>query len=211
MFTGPRRPDFKSFATIFLQEEQGFKNLGLETGLDTVTTNGTFGIFADLTGDSRHELIYVAKDPIVQIYDTSELPLREMSEEILPPDLLKGVNVIKDIAVADFNGDAYQDLLIVQQGTGASGFRLDRPNSGRAHLEYSGETLGLTFKNAGKLFLNFEGDSSLKLPTFIRNEVVVRPENIFIGERKINPKSLDFRLNPEKASSQGMPDFQAGC
>ena len=152
----------------------------------------------------------MAKNPRVQIYDTSELPLREMSSELIPAELLEGVNLIKDIAVADFDGDAHEDLLIVQQGTGDSGFRLDRPNIGRAHLEYEGETLGLTFKNAGKLFLNFEGDPDLKLPTFFRNEVVVSTENIFIGSRKINPKSLNFRLNPEKESSIGMPDFTPG-
>ena len=207
LFTSPKRPDLKSFATIFLQDDDGkkFTNLGLESGLDIETGNGTFGIFADVTGDARHELIYVARNPKIQIYDTSELPLREISADILPPDLLSGVNVIKDIAVADFNGDTHQDLYVIQQGTGNSGYRLDQPNVGRAHLEAKRETLGLTFREAGKLFLNFDSDPDLKLPTFFRQDVTVRRESIYIGAERRNPKSLNFRLNPDKASSQGMP------
>ena len=50
LFIGPRRPDLQSFSTIFLQEDDGFRNLGLNTGLDIITGNGAFGIFADLTG-----------------------------------------------------------------------------------------------------------------------------------------------------------------
>ena len=210
LFTAPRRPDFQSFATIFLQENGQFRNLGLDTGLATQTSNGTYGIFADVTGDFRQELIYVASSPKLQIYDTSELPLRELSSELIPQEISSQINVAKDIAIADFNGDAHNDILIVQQGTSNSGFRVDGLNQGRAHLEVNRDTKGLSLRKAGKLFLNFEGDPDLKLPTFIRNEVVVKPENIFIGARKINPRSLDFRLNPEKESSQGIPDFTPG-
>ena len=209
LYTGPRRPDLQAFATIFLQEEDGFQNLGLDTGLTTETTNGTFGIFADVTGDDRQELLYVSKSPKLQIYDTSELPLTQI-DGLLPDGALNGVNVIQDIAVADFNGDTHNDLLILQQGTSNSGFRVDSPNNGRAHIEVAGDTKGLTFGTDGKLFLNFQGDPDLKLPPFIRSEVVVDPENIFIGSGKINPRSLDFRLNPEKLSHQGIPDFTPG-
>lgn len=210
LYTGPRRPDELAFATIFLQEEGTFRNLGRDTGLAIRTTNGTYGIFADLTGDSRQELIYIAENPTIQVYDTSELPLREISDGLFEEGALNEVNVPQDIAVADFNGDAYQDLLIIQQGTGNSGFRLDSPNKGRAHLEPKGEALGLTFKNAGKLFLNFAGDPDLDLPPFIRSEIAVKTKDIFIGSGKRNPTSLDFRLNPDKASSQGIPDFRPG-
>ena len=209
LYTGPGRPDGQGFPTIFLQEDDAFTNLGADSGLSSDVPNGTFGILADVTGDARQEIVYVGRSPKVQIYDTSELPLREISG-LIPAGILSDVNVIKDIAVADFNGDTHQDLLIVQQGTGNSGYRLDDSRRGRAHLEGRRGVQSLTFKNAGKLFLNFERDPDLKLPSFFLRDRTIRLEEIFIGSQKLNPKSLDFRLNPDKISRQGIPEFTPG-
>ena len=92
LYTGPERPDQRSFATIFLQENGEFTNLERDTGLNTQVPNGTFAVLGDVNGDNRQELLYISKNPKITIYDTSELPLRNITSSLLPTSLLNGVN-----------------------------------------------------------------------------------------------------------------------
>jgi Ca2+-binding RTX toxin-like protein len=210
VYTGPPRPDGRSIPTIFVQNANGsFTDLGRNSGLSTIVPNGTFSVLGDLNGDNRQELIYVSSNPKIRIYDTSSLPLQEITNSLLPSSLLRRVNNIKDITVADFNGDTFQDLLISQQGTGNSGFRLDSNRAGRAKLSVTRTSQGLTFKDAGILSLNFQGDPSLDLPSFFLGTTITASD-IFIGSGKRNPSSLVFDLDPANAPDQGRPNFTPG-
>lgn len=209
VYTGPARPDGLSIPTIFLQDQTGFTNLATNSGLSTSVPNGTFAVLGDLNGDRRQELIYLANNPKIKIYDTATLPLQEITASLLPSTLLRGLNNIKDIAVADFNGDTFQDLFITQQGTGVLGYRLDSSHQGRAKLPIKRNSRGLTFGNAGALSLNFDRDPSLQLPTFFLNRTV-NPGNIFIGSSRYNPDNLVFNLDPLLSENQGLPSFTPG-
>ena len=187
----------------------GFENLERNTGLTTQVPNGAFAVLGDLNGDNRQDLIYVSKNPKITIYDISQLPLQDITSSLLPPRLLNGVTNIKDIAVADFNGDSFQDILVIQQGTGTSGYRLDSTRSGRAKLAVQKGSKSLKFKKAGDLTLNFQGDSSLKQPNFFLTPALSRNE-IFIGANSRNPRSLTFTLDSSNANYRGRPKVQPG-
>ena len=107
------------------------------------------------------------------------------------------------------NGDTFQDILIIQQGTSSSGYRLDSNRAGRAKLTVIRESESLQFKNGGDLSLNFQGDPTLTLPNFFLTPALTT-EDIFIGSSGRNPNSLIFTLDPNRTNNRGRPNFQPG-
>ena len=207
--TAPSRPDGRSIPTIFLNSENGFTDIGRNSGLDINTPNGAFAVLGDLNGDDRQELLYLAKRPKLKVYDTSRLPLRDITSSLIPNNLLNGVTNIKDIAIGDFNGDSFQDIFIIQQGTSTSGYRLESDRKGRAKLKLQRDVKGLTFRNAGDLSLNFQGDPSLQQPVFFQTPTISRTE-IFLGAGRRNPSGLVFNLDSSNPIYRGRPNFRAG-
>ncbi|NJN23203.1 MAG: cartilage acidic protein [Acaryochloridaceae cyanobacterium RL_2_7] len=210
VYTAPARPDGRSIPTIFLQDGNGnFTDLGTNSGLDTTVPNGTFSLLGDLNGDNRQELIYISRNPKITVYETSGVPLQDITSTLIPNGLLDNVNNIKDIAVADFNGDTFNDLFIIQQGTSSSGFREDNNREGRVKLQVNRDFQGLTFNTAGNISFNFAGDPDLNLPSFFL-DTTVTAEDIYIGSGRINPRNLQFTLDSSAATSRGMPSFTPG-
>jgi Ca2+-binding RTX toxin-like protein len=214
IYTGPPRPDGQSRPNIFLQERDAtgkwrFRNLDAASGLSTNVPNGTFSVLGDLNGDQRQELIYITKNPSITIYDTQQLPLTNITSQLFPAGFPRNLNNIKDIAIADFNGDTYQDIYITQQGTSTSGYRLDGNNGGRARLNVSRQDEGLILKTTGAIQFNFQGDPSLTLPSFMLGTTITAAD-IRIGASGFNPRNLVFNLDPTNPDVVGLPTYRPG-
>jgi hypothetical protein len=127
------------------------------------------------------------KTPSLTIYDTRQFPLRNITNQLFPNGFPTGLSNIKDVAIADFNGDTFQDIYITQQGTSTSGYRRDSNNSGRAILTVSRESEGLNLKTTGATKFNFQDDPTLDLPPFMLRTTITAAD-IRIGATGFNPR-----------------------
>ncbi|NJN23240.1 MAG: CRTAC1 family protein, partial [Acaryochloridaceae cyanobacterium RL_2_7] len=227
VFTGTPRNDGTSPATIFQQSADGtFDDLVDQAELNPRVPSGTFGMVSDLDGDGRSELIYVANQPKLTVYDTSELPLRDITADLGLLDLQQDSNPddnqdtslqdVQDIAIGDFNGDGRQDIFVVQASSSSSGIRFDRedrPESGRVRvLVPRALQRGIKVQNAGgALSLNFAGDPDIDIPQFMQDVGIVASD-IKIGAQGVSPASLDFRIDAfnDQGEEIGLPTYTPG-
>jgi Ca2+-binding RTX toxin-like protein len=215
VFTGPPRIDGTAPPTIFQQNTDGtFANIGAQVNLDDNVASGTFGLVSDLTGDGRLELIYGSQSPKLTIYDTTQLPLRDITDEL---QLSSGTENIQDVAVGDFNGDGRQDLFLVRGASSASGVRFDGGDvndsqSGRVRLLVNRPLQrGVEVVTGGSVSLNFQGDPEIDVPQFMRAVGIV-PSDIRIGAAGSRPDSLIFSLDALNAQGEeiGIPTYTPG-
>ena len=207
VYTGPIRNDGQGAATVFRQTADGdFENIGASTGLNTNVPNGTFALISNLTGDVNPELIYYDNNNPLTVYDISNLPFDDITNEVIP-NAPAGLGAIQDIAAADFNNDLKIDLYVTQKGAPSTGFRRDSNQQARATLRPSAnQERGLEFDAAnGDVMFDFNGDIA-SVPNFFRG-TNISPDDIFIGSAGVNPNSLEFTLDPNDPDVQGIADF----
>ena len=208
--TGLERNDGRGNTTIFRQKEEGgFEDIGESVGINSDVPNGTFAIAADLTGDNVSEIIYLDRVNPLTIYDTTSFPFEDISDRILP-NPPADLNLIQDIAVADFNNDLKLDLYITQKGSPSTGFRRDSQSKARASLRaLTKQVRGIEFDAAqGDVSFDFSGDVT-GIPGFFQSKSV-SAEEIFIGSTGFNPDSLDFTLDADDPNVEGIADFTLG-
>lgn len=99
-------------STIFQQTEDGFINIGDLIGLSPNVPTRNFAVLGDVNGDRIPEFIMPTTEAQpLKIYDTTTLPFEDISEQYLPDITLNPF--IKDVVVADFDGDLRQDLFLL--------------------------------------------------------------------------------------------------
>jgi ASPIC and UnbV/FG-GAP-like repeat len=141
-----------------------------------------FCVLAELTGDSRPELVcrLVGKGTAVQVFDLSGSPAKVMSA--LPQ------TGFEDIASADFDNDGRMDLVLARKNAPGP-VALGRPSATRVVASIAidksnvGDAAGLRWRAAGPVQVTVAGGSG---------DVGVTPEQVFLGAGGAHPGGLTF-------------------
>jgi hypothetical protein len=105
---------------------------------------------------------------------------------------------VRDVAIADFDGDTRPDFFMATMETFASEAEIINGNSVRAAFRLAGEQQGVDFQTAGPVKFKFA-------PSWEAG-----PGRIFIGASGYHPSSASFQLSPTNPANQGIMPHTAG-
>ena len=108
---------------------------------------------------------------------------------------------MRDVAIADFDGDLALDLLIVRGRGGSDAVQID-PYTVHAKLNPRNNELGISFKTAGDVLFDF-------YPRLWINELW-QPSDIFIGSQGRHPADIPFTLNGNDPTVSGITAHMPG-
>jgi Ca2+-binding RTX toxin-like protein len=176
-------------ATIFLQKTDGrFQKAVKITGFQA--EEAPFAILSDLSGDGKLDFI-VATKPSLTVYDTSSLPLKNITATTIP----NAIQNATDLLSADFNGDLRPDLYLTRRTVFDNELYRQDINSLATKLFVEGEQKGIYFDTKGKVTFDI-------VPT--KGPGITPLAKIYIGSSGITPNSEKFTLSPDNPKVQGI-------
>ena len=186
------RPDGEAPPTIFRQTANGFEDVGATVDFDL--SNSAFGILSDLSGDGN--LDFFVRGASRTIYDTTEIPFEDITEELTPNDAIPW---IPDVVSGDFNGDLQSDLYLTRnQSLGSSDLTQQDSDTAQASILSLGNQKGVRFNSAGNLTLDIDSHISFDA------------DDIYIGAGGFNPSDIDFTLSADNSDVEGILSYTPG-
>ncbi len=134
-------------STLFEQTENGFENINTAAGC-CLQENAALVQYADLTADGNMEIIFSYHKYPLAIYDTSEMPFKDLIEALNIPISYS----VHDAAVADFDGDLRPDIFLTQ-GIYQSHVRQTDPQTLELNIRNIADEKGVSFTTDGELSL----------------------------------------------------------
>ncbi len=179
------RPDGQGGPGMFTQLKDGsFINDNALTGI-TINDHTPFAHLANITGDSKLDLIFHSNLYPMKILDISSAPFQELTSTIAPTPLF-----VSDVATADFNGNQTQDFLLARRGD-PTGVTQVNTNQIKGRIRISGKEHGV----------NFATTSDVSFDVYLE---WIGLDKIFIGSTGVNPTSANFSLSSSDPSAQGI-------
>ena len=181
------RKDGLGLSTLFHQMAQGgFEDASQQAAFE-FTKTALFGQLSDLTGDNVPELLIHGAPYPQRIYDTTAMPFSDLTAKLGFPSTWN----VKDVAIADYDGDLHPDLyLTVNRTDDASDFLQVNDFNVAARLAADADEQGLSFHSTGNLSFNLETSFPLS--------------QIFIGSNCHHPLESSFILAPQDPGLEGM-------
>ena len=185
------RPDGQGGPGIFTQTVNGgFINDNALTGV-TINDHTPLAHLANITGDSKLDLVFHSNLYPLKIYDISTTNFQELTSSIAPNPLF-----VSDVATADFNGNQAYDFFLARRGD-PSGSTQVNANQIKGRIRISGQEHGVNFKTGSDV----EFDVYLEW---------IGLDKIYIGSTGINPASSKFTLSSTDVSAQGILPHSIG-
>ena len=187
--TNARADEIEAPPKILQQNADGtFVDVSEAVGFDQ--DNSEFFFLSDLSGDGNLDLVARTVPPFT-IYDTTSIPFRDITSEVLPNATRK------EVATADFNGDLRPDLYISNSFDGRNDVYVHEndPNRLTAKLRAVEDEKGFQFDTDAEVTFNlFDGGVRFAIP----------PDKIYIGAEGLNPTDLTFTLSPDNPEVEGI-------
>lgn len=185
----------RSFVVV-RQTKAGFEDVTAELGM-TVDRISIFASLADVTGDQQLDLLVHAPAYPSAVFDLSGA----LPRNVLPTLALPVTRKVKDVVLADFDGDLRTDLYLVRFNLRASQWIQRAPERLQVHLfEDEGEEVGISFESSGEIRLRLE-------PAW---KYGVTTEKIFIGRDGWHPEDISFSLSAEDERVHGVAPHRPG-
>jgi hypothetical protein len=179
--------------TIFRQTRSGFVNARTETNFDI--DRSLFALWSDLSGDRIPELIVWESGRDKTIYDTRQMPFRDITNTLKLP---VGKGFVEDVTIGDFNGDLRPDMLIASRGFVSDLFQVNTTRV-ESLLTNVSQLKGISFQTTGNLSLNIPlSATKLTLTDF------------YIGGTGVHPNETTFTLSPGNPKVRGILPFTPG-
>lgn len=148
-----------------------------------------FAQLADLSSNGYPNLILYSEPS--RVYKIDSIPFKDVSNSIGLPDLAQ----IKDVAIADFNGDQSMDMYVTKGLWLPSNVIRSGPSEIKGTLNWSGGRPPKTVS------FKAEGDIHFQIyPTWLSLS------KVYIGSIERHPTSRSFTLSPEDSDVYGVVD-----
>ena len=189
------RKDGQAPPTVFQQTQNGFEIIE-EDPFQLHDSN--FCITSDLFNTGEFDLICHGKET-----ETSRTALISYSGSDLSvqaSNLISHLDArwVRDIAIADFNGDLRPDIYLARhQGGSTSSVAQSKSNEIKASLLPNQSEHGFRFKSTGVL-------------TTALFSKVFSTDKIYLGETGINPNRRNFKLDPKDPLFHGIQEHRPG-
>jgi len=185
------RPDGQGGPGIFTQlPNGGFVNDNALTGF-TISGHTPFAHLANITGDSKLDLLFHSNLYPLKIYDIASAPFQELTTSIAPNPLF-----VSDVATADFNANQSNDFFLARRGD-PSGTTQVGANQIKGRFRISGKEHGVNFKTSSDV-------------TFDVYLEWIGLDKIYIGSTGINPVASNFTLSSTDPAAQGILAHTSG-
>jgi hypothetical protein len=147
---------------------------------------------ADLSSNGKADLILFSLP--TRVYAIDQVPFKDISKDVGLPDLSR----VKDVAVADFNGDGKMDLFALAGSWLTSHVIRESPSEIYGMITWSGKQApkAVTFQADGEVHFQI-------YPTWLHLS------KVFIGSSGRHPVEREFVLSPEDAGAYGVVDSTA--
>lgn len=195
-YTALERDDGLDPAGIFVQAPNGTFNWVDLLPNDTLSKAPVWGQLTDITFDGVMELATYHRlvDPALEgwrIYDLNSAPFEDLVPVTGPPAIAS----VRDVAIADFDGDLLPDQFMLRSKTDGSDLVEVGPQNLqiRIHPVDGGE--GVDVETAGGAFF------------LVPTNWFWTPSEIFIGANAFNPPGLSFVLDASNPDHQGLAPF----
>jgi hypothetical protein len=191
------RPDGQVPSALFTQVDGSFVDSVDQTGLPPIST-----LYAQLLtigeGNTRPSIILqgIHGTPYPEaLFDYGDAPFEDLSH-LMPPAGDSNFGV-RDVAIADFNGDLLSDLVLVRLKNASEAIQTD-PNHIAARLVLGVDAQGFKFRADGNV--QFQ----------IGPRVNIKFSDIYIGANGIHPEDVVFSLSSTDADAVGLsePDLE---
>ena len=163
-------------------------------GLPRLNAHGhlEFAQLADLSANGQADLVLFSSP--TRVYEIDATPFKDISNHVGLPD----ISGIKDVAIADFNGDLKMDMVVTEGTWLAPHVIQDSPTEIKGMITWSG-------RNAPKsVSFRTDGDVHFQIyPTWLPLS------NVFIGAGGRHPENRAFMLSPGDADVHGAVDTTA--
>jgi hypothetical protein len=155
-------------------------------------THLEFAMLADLTSMGSADLVLLSNP--TRIYEIDSTPFEDITNDVGLPDLQQ----IKDMAIADFDGDGKMDMFIAEGPWLPPHVIRVSPSEIKGMITWSGGNFPKT--------VSFQADGDIYFqiyPTWLSLS------KVFIGTTGRHPKSRAFTLSPEDSAVYGTVDITA--
>jgi hypothetical protein len=193
LITNAVRPDGAAPTALFSQAGNSFQNSFLMTGL-TTTSGSSLAQLTFLKNNAAPVLLISGSPFPNRAYDLGSTPFVGLNGGTgLFPNFLW---LVKDAAIADFDGNLLSDVFIASLKTGSE-VVLETGGQISARINAKSEEKGFSFNSVEDISVQIDS------PT-------VRINNIFIGEQGLPPSRTGFTLSPQDTAVTGIMPHTPG-
>ncbi len=176
--------------SLFENNISRFENVTSLSGLDVERAEFAH-LFPTLGEDDFHLFVWPPYAHPHQVYDAFTVPFEDLTDVVGLP----ATNSVRDVAIADFNGDQLPDLFLARGSTSSD---VDQSSPTRLDAVILGGHQRVVFRTSGNVSFHL-----LKGP-------IVSNRNIHIGAEGIHPASRRFLLSPTDPDVWGIRDEVLG-